>query len=69
MSYVEIINVMICFSMALMSSLRSVVFVPRNDVKTKFALRIEADTGLWLRPVQYERKAWPQATPKFSWQL
>ncbi|MEO6524477.1 MAG: hypothetical protein ABIN91_22525 [Mucilaginibacter sp.] len=32
-----------------------------------FALRIGADTGLWLRLVQYERKAWPllsAATPK-----
>jgi len=24
------------------------------------ALRIEADTGPWLMPVQYERKAWPR---------
>jgi len=27
------------------------------------ALAIAADTGPWLRPVQYERKARPQATP------
>jgi len=27
----EIINIIICFVMVLMSSLRSVVFVPRND--------------------------------------
>ncbi|WP_162996301.1 hypothetical protein [Mucilaginibacter celer] len=26
-------------------------------MKTDFVLGIEADTGLWLRPVQYERKA------------
>jgi hypothetical protein len=29
----------------------------------------EADTGPRLRPVQYERKARPQATPVFSWQF
>ena len=26
---------------------------------SKFALGIAADTGLWLKPVQYERKARP----------
>ena len=34
-------------------------FVPRKDVLGGFALRIAADTGPWLRPVQYEQKAWP----------
>jgi hypothetical protein len=31
-----------------------------------FALGIEADTGLWLMPVQYEWIARPQATPFFG---
>jgi hypothetical protein len=30
------------------------------------ALRIAADTGPWLMPVQYERKAWPKATPNMK---
>jgi hypothetical protein len=34
-----------------------------KDRVSQPALGIKADTGPWLKPVQYERRARPQATP------